>query len=524
MQEKILSTSGTKSFEKVIVIDFGAQYSQLIARRVRENNVYCEILPCNAPLSEILRDSPKGIILSGGPASVYAKGAPRIDKRIFMVGIPVLGICYGMQLGALLLGGKVSASESREYGKTKLSVIDKTDLLKGLPNQMIAWMSHGDQVSRLSSVFKTLARTHTSPYAAARHKTLPFWGVQFHPEVTHTPLGNKVFQNFLYNICKCSGNWRMKSYINEAVRKIKEEVGTKKVVCGLSGGIDSAVTSILVHKAIGKRLTCIFVDNGVLRLGEVKEVATTFRKHFKINLKVINAADRFLNKLKGVTDPEKKRKIIGNEFIMVFNDSARKLGRVDYLAQGTLYPDVIESVSAWGGPTACIKSHHNVGGLPKDMPFKLIEPLKYLFKDEVRAIARELKFPPVVLKRQPFPGPGLAVRIIGEVTSKRVEVLQKADAIIREEIEKTSAREKLWQYFGVLLPISSVGVMGDERTYENTMVLRAVESVDGMTADWSKLDYDLVTAISSRITSEVRGINRVVFDITSKPPATIEWE
>ena len=510
--------------EIVVVLDFGAQYSQLIARRIRENNVYCEILPYNTPADKILQLSPKGIVLSGGPASVYTPNAPRIDKKIFMSGIPVLGICYGMQLGALLLGGNVSSASSREYGRTKLNVTDKSDLLKGLPKEMVAWMSHGDQVSKLSSDFKRIARTANSAYAAVRHNKLPFWGVQFHPEVTHTPLGHKIFHNFLYNICKCSGDWHMKSYITEAIKRIKEEVKDKQVVCGLSGGIDSSVTAVLIHRAIGNNLFCIFVDNALLRENEVAEVRDTFLKNFSIKLKVVNAADRFLKKLKGITEPEEKRRIIGHEFIKVFYDTACSKGKIDYLAQGTLYPDVIESVSAFGGPTARIKSHHNVGGLPKKMPFKLIEPLKYLFKDEVRAIARELKFPSNMLHRQPFPGPGLAVRIIGDITPQRLGVLCKADAIIREEVEKNGLNKKLWQYFGVLLPISSVGVMGDERTYENTIVVRAVESVDGMTADWARLPYDLVTTISSRITSEVRGINRVVFDVTSKPPSTIEWE
>jgi GMP synthase (glutamine-hydrolysing) len=534
--------------ETVIVLDFGAQYSQLIARRVREHNVYCEILPFNAPLrfaprddreslperqgaplDKILRPGLKGIILSGGPASVYAKGAPRIDKKIFFAGVPVLGICYGMQLGALLLGGKVSSAPSREYGKTNLKVTDKTGLLKGLPDEMTVWMSHGDQVSRMSSDFKGIARTGNSPYAAAYHKRLPFWGVQFHPEVTHTPLGKKVFKNFLYNICKCSGNWQMASYAKETIKKVREEVGNKKVICGLSGGIDSSVAAVLINKAIGKNLTCIFVDNGLLRQDEKEEVKNNIARHFKLKLIVVDAVQRFVTKLKGVTDPEKKRHIIGHEFISVFNQTARKIGKVDYLVQGTLYPDVIESVSAWGGPTAKIKSHHNVGGLPKNMPFKLIEPLKYLFKDEVREIARVLGFPKRIINRQPFPGPGLGVRIVGEVTAERLAVLRKADAVVREEIENYQSitgnqHLNLWQYFAVLLPISSVGVMGDERTYENTAVIRAVESTDGMTADWARLPYELITAISSRITSEVRGINRVVFDTTSKPPSTIEWE
>ena len=510
--------------ECVLVLDFGAQYSQLIARRVRENKVYCEIWPFNAPLKKIIELNPKGIILSGGPASVYSKGAPRLDKKIFKLGIPILGICYGMQLSTLVLGGKVSPSKSREYGRTQCRVMDRSDLLAGLPKEITVWMSHGDRVSRMSRNFKVLARTEHSPYAAARYRKGPFYGVQFHPEVVHTPLGSQIIKNFLIKICKCSAKWKMRSYLTESVNRIKKEVGRGQVVCGLSGGVDSAVTAVLIHRAIGRNLTCIFVDNGLLRKDEAREVIRMFRQSFSIKLIFVNATNRFLKKLNKVTDPEKKRKIIGHEFIEAFKVTARKLGKVNYLAQGTLYPDVIESVSAWGGPTAKIKSHHNVGGLPARLKFKLIEPLKYLFKDEVRQLGRELGLPASFIKRQPFPGPGLGVRIVGAVTPSRLAVLREADAIVREEIDRSPMAKKLWQYFAVLLPISSVGVMGDERTYEHTIVLRAVESVDGMTADWARLPYELIQKISSRITSQVKGVNRVVLDVTSKPPGTIEWE
>ncbi len=510
--------------ESIQILEFGAQYSQLIARRVRENNVYCEILPYNTPYSRIRALRPKGIILSGGPASVYIKKAPRCDPQIFKSGIPILGICYGLQLGVLVLGGKVTPTQSREYGRTEGKVINKQDLFAGLPTKLIVWMSHGDRVSNIAKQFTTLARTKHSPYASIKHKQLPFYGVQFHPEVTHTPLGSRIIRNFLYKICGCRGTWKMKSYIKEAVTEIRNKVGKGRVICGLSGGIDSAVTAVLIHKAIGRRLTCVFVDNGLLRKDEAKKVRDTFKRHFKINLVCVNAVAQFLRRLKGITDPEAKRKIIGNEFIEVFTREARKLGKFDYLAQGTLYPDVIESVSAWGGPTARIKSHHNVGGLPRNLPFKLIEPLRYLFKDEVRELARQLRFSKELIRRQPFPGPGLAVRVLGKITPERLDVLRAADDIITCDIEKTKLADKLWQYFAVLLPVNSVGVMGDERTYANAIVIRTVESSDGMTADWSKIPYELISHISSRITNEVKGINRVVLDVTSKPPSTIEWE
>jgi len=508
----------------IIVLDFGAQYSQLIARRVREQKVYCEILPCNTPIENLKAKNLSGIILSGGPASVYQTNAPRIDKQLFHLGIPILGICYGLQLGVLELGGKVVHAKQREYGRAICSILDKKDFFFGLPDEMTVWMSHGDYVEDINDKFDVLGRTSNTPFAALRAKNIPFYGVQFHPEVVHTPLGSKIIHNFLYRICKIQSNWEMKSYISETAEKIKNEVGNKKVICALSGGVDSSVVAVLIQKAIGNNLTCIFVDNGLLRKSEAEYVLKTFEDDLSLNIKFVDASERFLKKLKGVSDPEKKRKIIGREFIKVFSETAKELGKFDYLAQGTLYPDVIESTSAWGGPTAKIKSHHNVGGLPKRLKFKLIEPLRNLFKDEVRQIGKELGLPDKILQRQPFPGPGLGVRLVGPVTKERLEILRNADAIVTEEIEKNDLRKTLWQYFAVLLPVSSVGVMGDERSYEYTIALRIVESIDGMTADWSRIPYDVISQISSRITNEVKGVNRVLFDITSKPPSTIEWE
>ena len=518
----------------IIVLDFGAQYSQLIARRVREQKVYCEILPCNAPLEAIKAKKPIGIILSGGPASVYQPKAPRVDKELFHLGIPILGICYGLQLGALELGGKVSHSQQREYGRATCQVLDKKDLFFGLPDEMPVWMSHGDYVEDAGNKFEVLAKTANAPFAALKSKDTPFYGVQFHPEVVHTPMGSKIIHNFLYRICNAKADWEMKSYITETIKAVKKQVGNKKVICGLSGGVDSSVVAVLLHKALGDNLTCIFVDNGLLRKGEAEYVLGTFRDYFRMKIEFVDASQRFLKRLKGVTDPEKKRKIIGGEFIRVFRETAATIGqpagspanrgKFDFLAQGTLYPDVIESVSAWGGPTSMIKSHHNVGGLPKRFKFKLIEPLRYLFKDEVRVIGKELGMDDKIIHRQPFPGPGLAVRLVGAITPERLEILRNADAIVREEIEKKNLHKPLWQYFAVLLPISSVGVMGDERSYEYTIAIRIVESQDGMTADWSKIPHEALDQMSSRITNEVKGINRVVYDITSKPPSTIEWE
>jgi len=510
--------------EIVIILDFGSQYNQLIARRIRENNVYSEILPFNTPISDLKKyKNLKGIILSGGPSSVYEKDAPTISKEIFNLNIPILGICYGMQLISHLLGGKVAKATKREYGLAKLMIKDFSDLMWNLRSVLNVWMSHGDTVTKLPNGFEAIAYTDTCLNAVIRDKRKNIFGVQFHPEVVHTQSGKDIIKNFLFKICKCKGEWTMKAFVEEAVKEIREKVKDKNVVCALSGGIDSSVVAILVSKAIGNNLHCIFVNNGLLRKNEPEEVIDTFKKHFKLNLHYVDAEDRFLNKLKGITNPEEKRRIIGHEFIKVFEEEANKIGNIEYLAQGTLYPDVIESKST-KGPSSTIKTHHNVGGLPKEMKFKLIEPLKELFKDEVRRIGQELNLPDNILWRQPFPGPGIAVRIIGEVSKERIKVLKEADFIVTEEIKKAGLYKNIWQSFAVLLPIKTVGVMGDERTYENVIALRAVESQDGMTADWVKLPYELLNTISNRIVNEVRGVNRVVYDISSKPPSTIEWE
>ena len=507
--------------EMVIVLDFGGQYSQLIARRIRELKVFCEMLPYTTPLEKIKAKNPKGIIFSGGPSSVYENGAPSCDPGIYNLGIPVMGICYGMQLMAFQLGGVVTRSELREYGKTLLDVAEQDELFCCLERSEQCWMSHGDRVDSPPSGFTITARTDQAPVAAMADYTRKLYAVQFHPEVVHTPKGQNILQQFLYQICGCSGSWNMGSFIDHSVAEIRNKVGDGQVLCGLSGGVDSAVAAVLVNKAIGERLTCVFVNHGMLRKGEAEEVVKTFRDGFNIKLIYVDASKRFLGKLAGVQDPETKRKIIGEEFIRVFEDEAAKLGQIDFLVQGTLYPDVVES----GTDTAAvIKSHHNVGGLPEDMRFSLIEPLCWLFKDEVRVLGLELGMPEQVVWRQPFPGPGLAVRIIGDITWEKLELLREADHIYTTEIEKAGLGREIWQYFAVLPGLRSVGVMGDGRTYWHTVALRAVHSHDGMTADWFRIPYEVLERISSRLVNEVKGINRVVYDITSKPPSTIEWE
>ncbi|MGO8716038.1 MAG: glutamine-hydrolyzing GMP synthase [Smithella sp.] len=508
----------------ILIIDFGSQYNQLIARRVRENNVYCQIEPPTISLAAIKNLRPEGIILSGGPASIYTKGSPRVDKGILSLGIPILGICYGLQYMVDSLGGKVIGSTKREYGFAELNVKKQQGIFKGVNKKTQCWMSHGDSIGTLPAGFVITASTANTLVAAAEDAKRNFYGLQFHPEVVHTQSGKKMLANFLFNICRCKKSWSMKSFVAHAVEEIRQQVGSQKVILGLSGGVDSSVAAVLLHRAIGKQLTCVFVDNGVLRAGEAKRVIEMFKKNLQINLRFARSGKLFLKKLKGVTDPEKKRKIIGGTFIEVFDQEARKIKKVKFLAQGTLYPDLIESRSTFGGPSAVIKSHHNVGGLPKKMNLKLVEPLKHLFKDEVRLLGKELKLADDVVWRQPFPGPGLAIRIIGEVTPQRLSVLRSADTILLEEIRASNLYYKLWQSFAILLPLKSVGIMGDQRTYENILAIRAVTSDDAMTADWAQLPYDILARISNRIINEVRGINRVVYDISSKPPSTIEWE
>ena len=510
--------------QQILILDFGSQYTQNIARRVREAQVFCEIHSCTKSVSEIKALRPKGIVLSGGPASVLEKDAILCDKKLFELGIPILGICYGMQLMTHMLNGKVSPADDREYGSAELKVQEYSHLFKGVKNNSTVWMSHGDFINELPTGFKSTAFTNNSPIAAIENPIKKIYGLQFHPEVAHTSEGTKLLDSFIFDICKCVKNWKIDSFAEYAIETIKTQVGSGHVLCGLSGGVDSSVVAMLVHKAIGDRLTCIFVDNGVLRTGEREKVEQTFRDNFHINLDVVDAADRFLNKLKGVGDPEKKRKVIGNTFIEVFEEEAKRLGNFEYLAQGTLYPDVIESVSFKGGPSVVIKSHHNVGGLPEKMRLKLVEPLRELFKDEVRRLGHEIGLPDKIVKRQPFPGPGLAIRVLGNVTRHRLNILREADKIILEEIKEAQLYDKLWQSFAVLLPIKTVGVMGDARTYENVIAIRAVTSTDGMTADWAHLPYGLLGRISSRVINKVKGVNRVVYDITSKPPGTIEWE
>ncbi|MBI5179029.1 MAG: glutamine-hydrolyzing GMP synthase [Nitrospinae bacterium] len=509
--------------EKILVLDFGSQYTQLIARRVRETGVYCEIFPCTAPMEKIRAFGAKGIILSGSPFSVHQKGAPKLGRGLMEMGLPVLGICYGMQLLTHSLGGKVAHSQKREYGPAVLTIDDNTGIFDGLSKNENVWMSHGDRIEKLPKGFCATAHTANSPVAAMRSLTRPVYAIQFHPEVVHTPNGARILSNFVKNICGCSGNWNMRSFLENEVGKIRERVGNDRVILGISGGVDSTVCAAIVHKAIGDQLTCLFIDNGLLRKDEAKKVLESFRKNLHIKVKGVDASGIFLKALKGVKDPEKKRKIIGRRFIDVFRAEARKIGNVKYLAQGTLYPDVIESVS-FRGPSAVIKSHHNVGGLPKAMKLKLIEPLRELFKDEVRALGHEMDLSDTLIHRQPFPGPGLAIRIIGEVTHERLTILREADDIVVEEIKAAGQYREVWQSFAVLLPVKSVGVMGDERTYENVVAVRAVTSRDGMTADWARLDHELLARIASRIINEVKGVNRVVYDISSKPPGTIEWE
>jgi GMP synthase (glutamine-hydrolysing) len=508
----------------ILIIDFGSQYNQLIARRVREHHVYCQIEPPSLSISAIKALQPEGIILSGGPASIYSSGAPRVDKDIFGLGIPILGICYGLQYMVDSLGGKVIGSSKREYGFAELQIKQQNGIFSGVNKKTQCWMSHGDSIGQLPEGFSITASTENTTVAAAQNVKRHFYGLQFHPEVVHTQSGKKMLANFLFNICHCKKSWSMKSFVNSAIEEIRRQVGSEKVILGLSGGVDSSVAAVLLHKAIGRQLTCVFVDNGVLRAGEAQRVIEMFKKHLQINLRFARAGKVFLKKLKGVTDPEKKRKIIGRTFIEVFDQEARKIKNVKFLAQGTLYPDLIESRSAFGGPSAVIKSHHNVGGLPKKMNLQLVEPLKHLFKDEVRLLGKELGLPDDVVWRQPFPGPGLAIRIIGNVTAQQLSVLRNADTILLEEIRSNNLYYKLWQSFAVLLPLKSVGIMGDQRTYENILAIRAVTSDDAMTADWASLPHDILARISNRIINEVRGVNRVVYDISSKPPSTIEWE
>ena len=511
--------------EQIVILDFVSQYTQVIARRIRECNVYSVILAHDIPAVEIAALAPRGIILSGGPSSVYAKNAPLPDRNIFALGVPVLGICYGVQLFAQFLGGRVEKGLKREYGKGVLTVKDAScTLFRNLPKRLQVWNSHGDKLTKLPRGFKSVAVTENSEYAAIENRARKFFGLQFHPEVVHTPRGREIIANFVHGICGCGKNWTMRNYVERAVEEIRAQVGKEEVILGLSGGVDSSVAAALLHKAIGGQLTCIFVNNGLLRGREAEVVREVFGRHFKIILQYEDAAKLFLKRLKGVTEPERKRKIIGRTFIEVFQNAARRAGQAKFLAQGTLYPDVIESVPIDGNPAALIKSHHNVGGLPKKMKFALVEPLKCLFKDEVRQLGIELGLPKEIVMRQPFPGPGLAVRILGEVTPERCAILRNADAIVVEEMKSNGLYYKIWQSFAVLLPVRSVGVMGDERTYDYTIAVRAVESQDGMTADWVKLPYDLLEKLASRIINEVKGVNRCVFDITSKPPGTIEWE
>ena len=538
--------SDKSTHSKILILDFGSQYTQVIARRIRECQVYSEIIRFDTPAAEVAASKPNGLILSGGPASVYDKGAPQIDPKIFSLGLPVLGICYGLMLMANHLGGRVVFTGRREYGAGVLHIKNGSELLGGLGEQLDVWNSHGDEVTVLPKGFRVAGTTEGCDFAAVEDPQQKLYGLQFHPEVAHTPRGREILQNFLFHICHCAMNWTMGSFIEEACAGVRKQVGHQKVVLGLSGGVDSSVTAALLHKAIGNQLTCIFVNNGLLRAREEEVVQRVFGENFHVRLKYVDAGDRFLALLKGVTDPETKRKLIGNEFIKVFQHATEELleedqrngerelttgspsgaghGGYKFLAQGTLYPDVIESVSIQGNPAQVIKSHHNVGGLPEKMHFELVEPVRQLFKDEVRQAGLQLGLPKEIVYRQPFPGPGLAVRILGEVTPERLSILREADTIVQSEMEAANWYYKVWQSFAVLLPVQSVGVMGDQRTYENTVVLRIVESQDGMTADWVRVPYELLARISNRISNEVKGVNRVCYDISSKPPSTIEWE